>query len=157
MSTTTLRSKRDGWWVWAPYLRNREPVRNTTGSLRAGDIFSGYGRLPEPWRSELQEQVTDYVIYSYATPIAWHDIEVGWFFPPVKYSVTTSQHQSLVSTALGFTPGVRPIPPVRQDPAYEVERAAKAMEDAVQAMIEYDSIGLPTSDGPYSWRDMPTY
>lgn len=42
----------------------------------------------------------DYVIYSYATPIAWHTHYGLWVVPDVKYSVTTTRHQSLVRDAI---------------------------------------------------------
>lgn len=38
------------------------------------------------------------MIYSYATPIAWYDAELGdWVVPDVRYSVTTGRQQSYVS------------------------------------------------------------
>lgn len=41
-----------------------------------------------------------FVVYSYRTPIAWWSEAHGWTVPPVKYSVTTSRHQSQVRYAL---------------------------------------------------------
>ena len=38
----------------------------------------------------------DYVVYSYATPIAWHDTVSGWHVPSDRYSVSTSRHQGVV-------------------------------------------------------------
>lgn len=40
-----------------------------------------------------------YVIYSYATPIAWQTPD-GWVIPSDRYSATTSRHQSTVRQAL---------------------------------------------------------
>ena len=37
-----------------------------------------------------------YVVYSYATPIAWYAPSFGWVVPDVKCSPTTSRHQSRV-------------------------------------------------------------
>jgi hypothetical protein len=48
----------------------------------------------------------DYVVYSYATPIAWHFrypglwAVGGWMIPDTTYSHTTTRHQSLVRVAL---------------------------------------------------------
>lgn len=69
---------------------------------------SGTGRLPEDWRQVFKEDSPDYVVYSYATPIAWHVPDDGddggarWVIPDVKYSPTTTRHQNLVRTALVF-------------------------------------------------------
>ena len=41
-----------------------------------------------------------YTILSYATPIAWHSPERGWYLVQQKFSVTTSKHQSYVRRAL---------------------------------------------------------
>lgn len=43
--------------------------------------------------------IADYYIYSYATPIAWF-VNGKWFTPRVKYSRTTTNHQSIVDTVL---------------------------------------------------------
>ena len=43
----------------------------------------------------------DYVVFSYNTPIAWHLRSTdAWLVPTVKYSATTSTHQSVVRQAL---------------------------------------------------------
>lgn len=89
---------RDG----ARAIAQREPVKThgsftgVTGSL----LFTGY--LPEPYASAYDER-RDYITYtacSYSTPIAWHDSERGWVVPNVRYSVTTSKHQSHVRGGL---------------------------------------------------------
>lgn len=62
--------------------------------------FTPYqGSLPKAWARVLSEAFhagrISQVIYSYSTPIAWHDSEHGWIIPIVTYSVTTSnRHQS---------------------------------------------------------------
>ena len=62
--------------------------------------LQGTGYLPADYRDELLTEwdggLVDYVVYSYGTPIAWHNIREGWNIPPVKYSRTTSRHQSTV-------------------------------------------------------------
>jgi len=35
-----------------------------------------------------------FVIYSYATPIAWQTIDGAWIVPDARYSRTTGRHQS---------------------------------------------------------------
>lgn len=42
----------------------------------------------------------EYVIYSYATPIAWK-MDDKWFIPDVKYSVTTTRHQNKIRVVIG--------------------------------------------------------
>jgi hypothetical protein len=59
------------------------------------------GSLPEPYKAELFHARPDFVVFSYSTPIAWHDSVTGlWNIPNVRYSVTTSSHQGIVRTAL---------------------------------------------------------
>ena len=89
----------------AKHLANREPFR-THGAL-AGDVpgagVSSYlGRLPADWHRTLtaRQHLVTYVVWSYATPIAWHDKEAGWIVPDEHYSVTTSRHQGIVRAAL---------------------------------------------------------
>lgn len=41
-----------------------------------------------------------YVVFSYATPIAWWAPETGWAVPDARYSVTTSRHQHIVRDAI---------------------------------------------------------
>ena len=57
------------------------------------------GRLPSDVVLQLQLDEIDYVIYSYGTPIAWHG-KFGWSVPAIKYSSTTSRHQSIVRSAI---------------------------------------------------------
>jgi hypothetical protein len=78
---------------------------STHGSLRGEPVTDGsidHGRLPADWSRTLtaRRHLVDYVIRSYATPIAWHDLEAGWIIPAEHYSVTTSKHQSLIRSAV---------------------------------------------------------
>lgn len=82
-------------------MRNRQPMHNSNRTFRGEAIAPQPGRMvssgrlylhPE-WAARLAgEEQVDYVVWSYATPIAWHTPE-GWVVPPVKYSPTTTQHQ----------------------------------------------------------------
>lgn len=51
------------------------------------------GRLPAEYVESFR--AAEYALYSYGTPIAWYGPS-GWTFPPEKYSVTTSRHQSKI-------------------------------------------------------------
>jgi len=111
MATATIPSNR--YTQVALKLRFLTPFR-THGALRSETVNGtadaawmfarGYGRLPRDWARTLtaRRDVIDYVIYSYATPIAWHDKEAGWVVPDVRYSVTTSRHQGTVRAALTY-------------------------------------------------------
>lgn len=41
-----------------------------------------------------------YIVYSYATPIAWALGDNTWVIPGDKYSVTTSKHQGIMRYAI---------------------------------------------------------
>lgn len=85
-------------------ILSRQPFNagNVSGMAFAGSP----GDMPEPWRSEYREtRTTAYTVYSYATPIAWYDSErAEWVVPDIRYSASTSQHQSLVRYALRDVP-----------------------------------------------------
>lgn len=70
------------------------------------------GELPEHYRQEFRgaARSVDYIVWSYATPIAWHARLSGgdregsgyrgvWVIPHVRYSQTTSKHQAIISRA----------------------------------------------------------
>jgi hypothetical protein len=61
-----------------------------------GMLHPGYAR---ELRSGVDMPV--YVIFSYSTPIAWKYAGQQWCAPPVKYSITTSGHQSLAAHGMG--------------------------------------------------------
>lgn len=79
-------------------IRDREDF-NTSGSLKGRNTEDGMrpsdsGRLAgedlEAFQRECRD--IDYVVTSYATPIAWHTPD-GWHKVAQKFSVTTSRHQ----------------------------------------------------------------
>ena len=82
-------------------IRNREPFK-THGAL-SGDVsaFGTLGQLGyderEAWYRDVND--IDYVVMSYATPIAWHTPN-GWHVVTTKFSATTSRHQTTVALAL---------------------------------------------------------
>jgi len=99
--TTTITTRR--FDVIAKHLANREPFR-THGALRAETFSYGAGRLPADWWNTFTARVNviDYFVYSYQTPIAWHDTEAGWVVPDERYSQTTSVHQGRIRAALTY-------------------------------------------------------
>lgn len=97
-------STRDGAGI-AKRVSNREAF-DTYGAL-SGEPTDGRwcsrGRLPREYRESDSLKRADYVIYSYATPIAWHvpgDDGGTWVQPHERYSVTTSKHQSTIRYAV---------------------------------------------------------
>jgi len=74
---------------------------DTSGALKGrathpdGMIYTG--QLPQEYRASIKGAT--YVVFSYATPIAWRT-QGQWHTPDVKYSVTTSRHQSRIFTAI---------------------------------------------------------
>lgn len=75
----------------------RERVEfDCNGTVRGTRHLGDKGQLPVAYWSELTTaaQADDfYVVRSYITPIAWFANGV-WYVPNVRYSVTTSRHQS---------------------------------------------------------------
>lgn len=76
----------------------------TSGALSAkatpnGAVRGGYtlGHLPREFHASVAD--ADFIVYSYATPIAWRT-QGQWHIPNVKYSATTSRHQSRIFTAI---------------------------------------------------------
>jgi len=94
----TLRIKKDGWWVFSPYIRSREEFK-THGSMYGTESPEWrWGRLPVEYRDSVKRAT--YAVMSYSTPIAWYSEEDGWTVPDVKYSATTSVHQGKVRASL---------------------------------------------------------
>jgi len=91
---------RSSWMVFRALLAERQPF-HTHGALRgeAGEHHST-GRLAGDDLSSFTRTPVDFVVYSYATPIAWHTIDGDWTMPSTRYSVTTSCHQSAIRTAI---------------------------------------------------------
>jgi|SRR6266436_4837829 len=94
----------------ALHIKTRQIVSNgmlnrqsfTRGNISANWYVPGeyiqMGQLPLSLQKELSDINLDYdvfVVFSYKTPIAWYFNE-NWTIPDVKYSVTTTHHQSLI-------------------------------------------------------------
>lgn len=69
------------WWVNSGYMRDSDSAAMYAARDNAG---------------------IDYVIYSYATPIAYRTADGQWTIPDAKYSVTTSKHQSTIRYAVSI-------------------------------------------------------
>ena len=73
------------------------------GNVSGQTYLSGTGRLPEEYATQLNQQSREghvkYVLYSYSTPMAWL-VGAVWVQPPVKYSPTTTNHQSTFAGAI---------------------------------------------------------
>jgi len=89
------------------YLINRHEEFNqgniTAKRLEAGDSVSN-GWMPADWFEMLRKDVRDndvYAVYSYRTIIGWVKLDGNddWVIPPLKYSVTTTHHQSVLKYA----------------------------------------------------------
>lgn len=97
MTTSTKLTTSSLAIAFATRMRYAEDF-DTSGALkgRAGRAQS-FGQLPRVYWDTAE--LADYVVYSYATPIAFHAQGV-WHIPDVKYSVTTSKHQSKIRAAI---------------------------------------------------------
>lgn len=83
-------------------IANREDFSSTTGNLRGERVTDAprrVGRLNSEDGFALYTAHADYIVWSYATPIAWHGA-AGWTVPDTKYTVTTSKHQGIVRRAI---------------------------------------------------------
>lgn len=84
----------------AEYIRDRKPF-DTHGALAARTYENGVSRnaYGDLWGDECDQFEADaphikYVVWSYATPIAWWTSTVrGWHVVEQKFSSTTTKHQ----------------------------------------------------------------
>jgi hypothetical protein len=100
MSYSHVRVTDDGWRI-RDAIKAGNAFENSSRTFRGGPNGSVYpiatGELPAQFRPAITG--ADYIVWSYATPIAWC-INGFWHTPDVKYSPTTSQHQGQVNTAI---------------------------------------------------------
>jgi hypothetical protein len=96
-------------------IADRIPFR-TYGSL-SGRFVSNqwdYGILPREFVDTFREDVSNhgpvFVVYSYATPIAWITDDGRTECPDTRYSVTTSKSQGTARLALSVFSGETPRP-----------------------------------------------
>lgn len=85
-------------------ISGRTPFRHA--SMQGTNELHGvtdFGRLPVEFRTSLRDLPGPvYVVWSYATPIAWHTDETGWVVPETTYSRTTNDHQRIVRQSVSF-------------------------------------------------------
>lgn len=89
-------------------IANREEFQGNTLCGRkvtsAAPNPYGLGRMDGDakalWFADVVSEQITYVVFSYATPIAWHRKDTGWTIPSTKYSKTTSTHQHIVRMAV---------------------------------------------------------
>lgn len=77
---------------------------NVSGRVIRGTIDIGWGRLPEENKQLIRDVLginKAFVIYSWQTPIAVHNLETDeWVIPDVRYSNSTTGHQHAVRVAV---------------------------------------------------------
>ena len=89
----------------ARHINNRTPFTHQSMSgkwLTDSDINPYYGDLPPEYVAELRSLLSSsdvYVVFSYRTPIAYAASTPKFTIPEVKYSVTTTHHQTIVKLA----------------------------------------------------------
>jgi len=94
-------------WVLRDALKNRQDVR-TSGAMRAQSNRPGCipntGRLSDAeviaLRDDSDAHGITYVVYSYATPIAWVRGDGEVHLVAQRFSPTTSKHQSIAACYL---------------------------------------------------------
>lgn len=96
--------------------RNLENAINAREAFKTSGEFKGEvptltlfdrpsGRLRgdelDAFRADQREM--DYIVYSYATPIAWHTKAGEWFVVARSFTATTGRHKSAVLAGIGYT------------------------------------------------------
>jgi len=94
----------DSFTVLADILAGEtpEPFAGNSVSGSGGPAY-GTGQLPVEYHSDARKAT--YVIYSYATPVAWRRRSGEWVVPAVRYSVTTSKQLGCIRPALAHNGG----------------------------------------------------
>ena len=114
MARNTFRPNADSWRHMADLMAELDDFNSDRESLRGRAVQADQvrnintGRMPADEVARMKDSVVSYVIYSYATPIAYRRVadwnkngtaNYEWIVPDVRYSVTTSKHQGKVRTA----------------------------------------------------------
>ena len=81
-------------------IANREPFEASSLSGKFMNYTPSAGRLGDEYNKLIAEFKTGaYVVFSYATPIAWFGAN-GWYIVEQKFSPTTSKTQTYIRRAL---------------------------------------------------------
>lgn len=111
MTSKLYRSNSDGWWELRNLLRDGKPWHNTTRKFR-GELWDKHsaqvphgGRMSQADRNDMinvsKLYGIDYVVYSYATPVAYRDGRGIWHMPDAGYSMATkTKHLSNLRPAI---------------------------------------------------------
>lgn len=77
---------------------------NVSGKVHSMAFSIGWGILPEENKQLIRDVLGEsraFVIYSWQTPIAVHNLETDeWVIPDVRYSNSTTAHQAKVRVAI---------------------------------------------------------
>ena len=98
-------------------------MRDRPNPIQIGNVSGstlpdyGSGMLPAEWYTVVSAAITSgrmrYVVESYRTPIAFAyesaSGDVRWVTPPVRYSVTTTNHQTVMHGAIVRATGAAPL------------------------------------------------
>lgn len=83
-------------------------ANNMSGRRVNGARLSDCGELPYEYARELVSTDVDYIVFSWSTPIMWHDATTDkWRFPRVSYSQSTSRHQRVAEFAIKIWDGTK--------------------------------------------------
>lgn len=106
----TLFTKKHSWTVLRDVLGDMQSFHNNGKTFRGESVdLRGQERIPVGRMDESERQIMladierdgiCYVIWSYATPIAWRLNGGFWRVTDRNYSVTTAQHLGKVRTAV---------------------------------------------------------
>jgi hypothetical protein len=99
--STIVKATTNDWRAMAKAMANGDDFA-TSGALRGEQITGALtnwdmGRLPAEFYS--RAMFAEYVVWSYSTPIACRQ-DGEWIVPEVKYSPTTTRHQSRIRAAI---------------------------------------------------------
>jgi hypothetical protein len=83
-----------------PSIAAKEDFEGSNLSGQSVSYTPDSGRMSRDEADRMASEKPNYVVKSYATPIAWHG-EKGWSMAKDKHSSTTSRHQSVVRGAIG--------------------------------------------------------
>ena len=100
-STATKNTIRNGIATLTDF---RAPA-TLSGTWEDGPLYMG--RLSSEGQEQMREDTRGasrvYVVRSYETPIAWYVEGRGWSQAAEKFSVSTTNHQSIVASAIAET------------------------------------------------------
>lgn len=93
---------------FSSWLMGHQTFRTSSGNFRGGPVVGSvapnqHGTLTGKPRGVFDDManIIDYVVYSYDTPIGWHDRITGtWVFVSMFLSNTTTKHQAALLFSL---------------------------------------------------------